>query len=192
MKPTTWMPRIWYNSNNSSPEDAVRNEVEINAIAAYLFANAEKHEFAVKNPPRGDAKSGEQIVKSIGCQGCHVVGEGSRDEAGPRAPSASRSRTSATRPPTSGSSTGCAIRSTTARPPTCRTCGSPIAQVADVATFLITLKGAGGDAAKATPDQTSDVDSAPRLLQGVMPFEDAKAEIAKLDPGRSRSRSGSG
>src|ERR1051326_6601251 len=69
VKPATWMPRIWYNSNNSSPEDAVRNEVEINAIVAYLFANAEKHEFAVKNPPQGNAKDGEQIVKSTGCQG---------------------------------------------------------------------------------------------------------------------------
>jgi hypothetical protein len=62
VKPTTWMPRFWYNSNNSSPEDAVRNEVEINAIASYLFANAEPHEFAVKSPPRGDAASGEKIV----------------------------------------------------------------------------------------------------------------------------------
>jgi cbb3-type cytochrome oxidase cytochrome c subunit len=62
VKQTTWMPRIWYNSNSSSPEDAVRSEVEINAAVSYLFANAEKHEFAVKNPPRGDAKSGEQIV----------------------------------------------------------------------------------------------------------------------------------
>ncbi len=78
------MPRFFYNSNNSSPEDAVRNEVEINAIVAYLFANADTHEFAVKNPPHGDAKSGEQIVQSIGCQGCHVVGEGSREAAGPR------------------------------------------------------------------------------------------------------------
>ena len=69
VKETTWMPRFWYNSNNSSPEDAVRNEAEINAIVAYLFANAEKHEFAVKNPPRGDAKAGEGIVKSIGCLG---------------------------------------------------------------------------------------------------------------------------
>ena len=41
VKPTTWMPRFWYNSNNSAPEDAPRNEAEINAIAAYLFANAE-------------------------------------------------------------------------------------------------------------------------------------------------------
>ena len=44
VKPTTWMPRVWYNSNSSSPEDAVRNEVEINAAVAYLFANSDKHE----------------------------------------------------------------------------------------------------------------------------------------------------
>src|SRR5919198_2634719 len=72
VKPTTWMPRIWYNSNSSSPQDAVRNEVEINAAVAYLFANTDKYEFAVKNPPRGDAKNGEAIVRSIGCLGCHV------------------------------------------------------------------------------------------------------------------------
>ena len=84
VKPTTWMPRFFYNSNNSAPEDAARNEVEISAIAAYLFANTDAYEPAVKNPPRGDAKSGEEIVKAIGCQGCHVVGEGKRDEVGPR------------------------------------------------------------------------------------------------------------
>ena len=84
VKPTTWMPRIWYNSNSSSPEDAVRNEVEINATVAYLFANADEFRpETVKNPPRGDAKRGEQIVKSIGCQGCHVVDEKTRAEAGP-------------------------------------------------------------------------------------------------------------
>ncbi|HEX3702748.1 MAG TPA: cbb3-type cytochrome c oxidase subunit II, partial [Vicinamibacterales bacterium] len=37
VKPTTWMPRFFYNSNNSSPADAIRNETEINAIVAYLF-----------------------------------------------------------------------------------------------------------------------------------------------------------
>src|SRR5919198_2008195 len=58
VKQTTWMPRFWYNSNNSSPEDAVRNEAEINGIVAYLFKNSEKYEFAVNNPPRGDAKTG--------------------------------------------------------------------------------------------------------------------------------------
>ena len=44
------MPRIWYNSNSNTPEDAVRNEVEINAAVAYLFANSEKNEFDVKAP----------------------------------------------------------------------------------------------------------------------------------------------
>ena len=53
-------------------------------VKGYLLKDAEPHEFAVKNPPHGDAKSGEQIVKSIGCQGCHIVGEGSREAAGPR------------------------------------------------------------------------------------------------------------
>src|SRR6266550_126526 len=78
VKQTTWMPRIWYNSNSSSPQDAVRNEVEINAAVSYLFANSEKWEPAVKSPSRGNAKSGEEIVKSVGCQGCHVVAEGKR------------------------------------------------------------------------------------------------------------------
>src|SRR5471032_3370719 len=54
VKQTTWMPRIWYNSNSSSPQDAVRNEVEINAAVNYLFANSEKWEPAVKTPPHGD------------------------------------------------------------------------------------------------------------------------------------------
>src|SRR5215831_18411370 len=72
VKPTSWMPRFFYNSNNSSPEDAVRTEAEINGIVAYLFANSEKYEPAVRNPGHGDAKDGEEIVKSIGCQGCHV------------------------------------------------------------------------------------------------------------------------
>src|SRR5689334_3447546 len=42
VKPTTWMPRFFYNPNNSSPEDAARNEAEIEGIVAYLFANTEK------------------------------------------------------------------------------------------------------------------------------------------------------
>ena len=50
VKQTTWMPRIWYNSNSSAPTDAVRNEVEINAVADYLFANSEKYELAGQEP----------------------------------------------------------------------------------------------------------------------------------------------
>ena len=84
VKSSTWMPRVWYNSNTSSPEDARRNEVEIDSVVAYLFANSEEHEFAVRRPPRGSAARGEEIVASVGCLACHIVGDESRLEAGPR------------------------------------------------------------------------------------------------------------
>ena len=182
VKPTTWMPRIWYNSNNSGSADAPRNEAEIDAIAAYLFANAEKHEPAVKNPPRGDAKNGEQIVKQIGCQGCHVVGEGSRSDAGPR-------RTFGQPLENIGNKTSYEwiynwVRdpkhySPATYMPSLRLTDS---QVADVATFLVGLKGATGDAAKATPDATVTDLVLLDYLKNVMPLEDAKARMATLGP----------
>src|SRR3989441_573164 len=179
VKPTTWMPRFWYNSNNSSPEDAVRSEVEISAIAAYLFANAEKHEFAVKNPPRGNAKNGEEIVKSIGCQGCHVVGEGAREASGPR-------RTFGQPLENIGNKTTYQWIYNWVRDPKHFSPATYMpnlrltdAQVADVATYLSGLKAAGGDAAKATPDQKTTDDVLLDYLKNVMPFEDAKAQLAK-------------
>ena len=118
---------------------------------AYLFANAEKHEFAVKNPPRGDAKRGEQIVKSIGCQGCHVVGEGNDARPGPR-------RTFGQPLENIGNKTTYEWIYNWVRDPKHYSPATYMPnlrltdpQVADVATYLSTLKGAGGDAAKATP-----------------------------------------
>src|SRR5712692_1332416 len=182
VKPTTWMPRFFYNSNNSAPEDAVRNEIEINAIATYLFANADKHEFAVKNPPRGDAKNGEQIVKGIGCQGCHVVGEGSRVEAGPR-------RTFGQPLENIGNKTTYEWIYNWVRDPKHYSPATYMpnlrltdAQVADVATFLVGLKGPAGDAAKATPDPKVADDVLLDYLKNVMPFEDARAQMAKMSP----------
>ena len=180
VKPTTWMPRFWYNSNNSSKEDAMRNEAEITAIAAYLFANAEKHEFAVKNPPRGDAKNGEQIVKQIGCQGCHVVGEGKREEIGPR-------RTFGQPLENIGNKTSYEWIYNWVRDPKHYSPATYMpnlrltdSQVADVATYLSTLKGDVGQSAKATPDQKTVDDVLLDYLKNVMPFEEAKAQVAKL------------
>jgi mono/diheme cytochrome c family protein len=182
VKPTTWMPRFWYNTNNSSPEDAPRNEAEISAIAAYLFANAEPHEFAVKSPPHGDAKSGEQIVKQIGCQGCHVVGEGKRDEIGPR-------RTFGQPLENIGNKTSYEWIYNWVRDPKHYSPDTYMpnlrltdSQVADVATYLSTLKGGGGDPAKATPDAKVTDDALLDYLKNVMPFEDAKAQLAKWGP----------
>jgi mono/diheme cytochrome c family protein len=182
VKETTWMPRFWYNSNNSSPEDAVRNEIEIDATVAYLFANADKHEFAVRNPPRGDAKAGEAIVKSVGCLGCHVAGEGKRSELGP-------SRTFGQPLENLGNKTTYEWIYNWVRDPKHYSAGTYMpdlrltdAQVADVATYLSTLKGAGGDGAKAASDPKVADDVLLDYLKSTMPFEDAKATLAKWDP----------
>jgi mono/diheme cytochrome c family protein len=181
VKPTTWMPRFFYNSNNSSPEDAVRNEAEINAIVAYLFANSEHSDPAVKNPPRGDAKRGEDIVKSIGCQGCHVVGEGNRSDIGPR-------RTFGQPLENLGNKTTYEWIYDWVRDPKHYNPNTYMpnlrltdAQAADVATYLSGLKGATGDAAKATPDQAASDAVLLDYLRNVMPFEDAKAQLARMD-----------
>src|SRR5262245_31874287 len=191
VKPTTWMPRFWYNSNNNSPEDAVRNEAEINGIAAYLFANADKHDLAVKNPPHGNAAEGEKIVKEIGCQGCHVVGEGKRDEIGPR-------RTFGQPLENIGNKTTYEWIYNWVRDPKHYSPDTYMpnlrltdAQVADVATYLSTLKGTGGDAAKANPDQKASDGVLLDYIKNVMPFEDAKAQLAKWNPNQKEVELGS-
>jgi mono/diheme cytochrome c family protein len=181
VKPSTWMPRIWYNSNSNSPADAVRNEVEINAVVAYLFANSEGHEFDVKNPAHGDAKSGEQIVKSIGCQGCHLVGEGKREEVGPR-------RTFGQPLENIGNKTTYEWVYNWVKDPKHFNPATYMPnlrltdqQAADVATYLMTLKQSGGDAAKATYSQKDVDDTLLDYYKAALPVEDAKAAVAKLD-----------
>src|SRR5205814_6435282 len=146
------MTGFWYNSNDRSSEDAARNEAEINGIVAYLFANSDTHEFAVKNPGHGDAKSGEKIVKEIGCQGCHVVGEGSREAAGPR-------RTFGQPLENIGNKTSYEWVYNWVRDPKHYNPATYMPnlrltdqQAADVATYLSTLKGGSGDGPKANPD----------------------------------------
>ncbi len=182
VKQTTWMPRFWYNTNNSSPADAVRNEAEINAIVAYLFANSEKFEPTLRTPARGDAKAGEQIVKSIGCQGCHVVGEGERTAVGPH-------RTFGQPLENIGNKTTYAWIYDWVRDPKHYSPATYMpnlrltdAQVADVATYLVSLKGPTGDAAKATPDQKAVDGVLLDYLKATMPSADAQAQLAKWNP----------
>ena len=181
VKATTWMPRVWYNSNSSSPEDAVRNEVEINATVAYLFANDTELRPETANPPRGDAKRGEQVVKTVGCLGCHVVDEKTRAEAGPH-------RTFGQPLQNIGNKTSYEWLFDWVRDPKHYNPATYMpdlrltdAQVADVATYLTTLKQSGGDAAKATPDQAAVDQVLLDYFRSVMPFEQAKAEVSKLD-----------
>jgi mono/diheme cytochrome c family protein len=180
VKAATWMPRVWYNSNSNSPEDAVRAEVEIDAVVAYLFANSDKYELPVANPAPGQAARGEQIVRSVGCLGCHVLDE-ARADAGPH-------RTFGQPLQSLGGKTTYAWIYNWIRNPQHYSAGTYMpdlrltdAEVADVATYLSGLKQAGGDAAKATPDQAAVDEVLLDYLRSVMPFEEAKSEVSKLD-----------
>jgi len=191
VKPTTWMPRFWYNSNNSSAEDTVRNEVEIDAIVTYLFANSQKHEFAVRNPARGDAKRGEETVKSIGCLGCHVVGEGKRSEIGAR-------RTFGQPLENIGNKTTYEWIYNWVRDPKHYSPSTYMPslrltdqQVADVATYLSGLKGADGDASRGTPTPKALDDVLLDYMQGGgLPFEEAKAQLGKLSADQKQAELG--
>jgi len=135
----------------------------------------------VKNPRPGDAKSGEKIVKEIGCQGCHVVGEGPREAAGPR-------RTFGQPLENIGNKTSYEWIYNWVRDPKHYSPATFMpnlrltdAQVADVATYLVSLKGPAGDSAKAQADQKATDDALLDYLKNVMPFEDAKTGLGKMN-----------
>jgi len=182
VKATTWMPKIWYNSNSSSPADAVRNEVEINAVVDYLFANTDKYEFDVASPPKGNPQHGQEVVRSVGCLGCHILDEKSRSEAGPR-------RTFGQPLQNIGSKTTYLWLYNWVRNPkhynpdtfmpNLRLTDS---DAADVATYLTTLTGPAGDAPKAQPGQQEADDVLLDYFRSAMPFDEAKAQVARMDP----------
>jgi mono/diheme cytochrome c family protein len=181
VKDVTWMPRIWYNSNSSEPADAVRNEAEINAAVAYLFANSEEYTFPVASPPKGDPKSGEEIVRSIGCMGCHVLDEKDRTTAGPR-------RTFGQPLKNIGSKTSYVWLYNWVKDPKHYNPDTNMpnlrltdAQVADVASFLTTLTGPSGTAAKASPTAAQSDAVLLDYLRNVMPLREAQAQLAKMD-----------
>jgi mono/diheme cytochrome c family protein len=181
VKPATWMPRPWYNSNSNSPADYVRNEVEINAAVAYLFANQDEYQLPVATPPKGDPKNGEQIIKSIGCLGCHVVEETDRSKIGPR-------RTFGQPLENIGNKTTYEWLYNWVRDPKHYNPDTYMPdlrltdqQTADVATYLTTLKGAAGDGPKATPSAKDVDDVLLTYLMATLPAEEARTQLGKLD-----------
>ena len=182
VKDVTWMPKLWYNSNNSSPADAVRNEVEINAVVAYLFANSqEDYQFPVASPPKGDAASGEKIVRSVGCLGCHILDEKDRTEAGVR-------RTFGQPLKSIGSKTTYLWLYNWVKDPKHYSPDTYMpnlrlidAQVADVATFLSGLTGPAGTSAKASPTPQQADEVLLDYLTNVYGSMDARTRLAKMD-----------
>jgi cytochrome c2 len=182
VKASTWMPRVWYNSNTDAAEDAVRNEVEIDAVVAYLFANSEDHEMAVPNPRRGDAENGQRIVDSVGCLACHITGDEGREAAGPR-------RTFGQPLQAVGSKTSFEWLYDWVRDPRHYSAETYMpdlrltdAEIADVATYLASLTGGAGMTAGAGY-QAADVDAVLLdYMRAVVPSEEAQATLAAMSP----------
>ncbi len=191
VKPSTWMPRIWYNSNTEGPEDAIRNEVEIDAIVAYLFASSEPHEYAIADPRPGNVENGQRLVESVGCLGCHIVGEETREEAGPR-------RTFGQPLQAVGSKTTFDWLFDWVRDPRHYNPETYMpdlrltdSEVADVAAYLVGLTGSAGTGAQATY-QAADIEAVLLdYMRAIVPYAEAQttitgmsAEERQLDLGR--------
>ena len=180
IKASTWMPKIWYNGNTSDPESAVRNEVEIAGVVAYLFANSDEHTYAVQRPFRGNADNGQRIVESVGCLGCHITGDETRREAGPR-------RTFGQPLLAVGSKTSYEWLFDWVRDPKHYSSETFMpdlrltdAEVADVATYLSGMTGADGTGPGANYDAT-DVDAVLLdYMRSIVPYEEAQADLAAM------------
>ncbi len=77
-RPDTRMPRFFNLSNTSDSYWTERNKVEAESIVTYLFDNSV--EIELENAPNGNAGRGEALVESLGCLGCHMIGEDSAQE----------------------------------------------------------------------------------------------------------------
>ena len=180
VKESTWMPRIWYNSNTDGPEDTRRNEAEIDAVVAYLFANSSEHTFAVPSPPRGDASRGQEIVESVGCLGCHITGDEARLEAGPR-------RTFGQPLQNIGNKTSYEWLFDWVRDPKHFSADTYMpdlrltdAEVADVAAYLEGLTGPAGEGPRGTYDEAFVAEVLTDYMRAIVPTEEARATVALM------------
>jgi cytochrome c2 len=72
----TRMPQVWDVRIDETAAQKKRNDVEINSVVAYLQAHATTSEYPA--PPAGDLAAGRKTFESIGCLGCHRVGDDKR------------------------------------------------------------------------------------------------------------------
>ena len=180
VKSSTWMPRFWYNSNSSAPEDLARNEAEIAATVAYLFEHSTEHEYVVPSPPTGDASRGEALVTSVGCLACHIAEDQTRLEAGSR-------RTFGQPLQNIGNKTSYEWIFNWVRDPAHFSEGTFMpdlrltdSEAADVATYLISLTGAAGRSADVSYS-AADVEAALfDYVSSVVPTAEAEQFVAGM------------
>jgi cytochrome c2 len=72
----TRMPQVWDVRPDETAELKKRNDVEANAVVAYVVANAQPETYPA--PPGGDLQAGRKTFETVGCLGCHRVGDDRR------------------------------------------------------------------------------------------------------------------
>ena len=72
-RPNTPMPKFFDLANTSDADWTERNQVEADAIVAYVFDAST--EIELDSAPNGNPGSGAELVNSVGCLGCHIVDE---------------------------------------------------------------------------------------------------------------------
>lgn len=79
-RPDTTMPRFFDLDNTSNSYWIERNNVEVDAIVAYVFDSSSPVD--LEAAPRGDVVRGQALFESVGCLGCHMLGgfESSADQ----------------------------------------------------------------------------------------------------------------
>ncbi len=75
LRPTR-MPQFWDVRIEETPELLRRNDVEANAVVAYLMEKSATRSYPP--PPPGDMASGRDLFEKVGCLGCHRVGDDPR------------------------------------------------------------------------------------------------------------------
>jgi mono/diheme cytochrome c family protein len=73
-RPTTLMPKFFHLTNNNDEYSTRRGALEVAAITDYLVAKSEPLALQPMPARPGDAARGRQIVESVGCRACHLIG----------------------------------------------------------------------------------------------------------------------
>ena len=72
------MPQVWYVRLDETPEMKRRNDVEAIAVVAYLAEKSSRDPYP--RPPGGVLGAGRKLFETIGCMGCHRVGDDRADD----------------------------------------------------------------------------------------------------------------
>ena len=72
-RPNTPMPKFFNLANTSDDNWLGRNQVEADAIVAYIFDAST--DVDLDEAPNGNSANGADIINSVGCLGCHIVEE---------------------------------------------------------------------------------------------------------------------